>query len=137
MSKNKVGNARPKRQTKSERLADLCHELMNHVKKVGESQVKLYDVVLKTEAQVNVLSAAMAVLKEKGLITDDDVKAQIEKDKIEIQNAKSNEGASDTEGVDSGSEESGSESEVHTDDSTEESEVSAAESERTVDDDAS
>lgn len=129
---SKVGNSRPKRQTKSERLADLCLELMAHVKKLGESQVKLYEETMTAVAQINILASALEVLKEKGLITDEEIKA-----KIEIQNAKQNESTKHPEGSDSGSEESGSEDEVHTDDCSEESSVPATESERVVDDDAS
>lgn len=132
---SKVGNSRPKRQTKSERLADLCLELIAHVKKLGESQVKLYEETMTAVAQINILASALEVLKEKGLITDEEIKESIAKTKI--QNAKQNESTKHPEGSDSGSEESGSEDEVHTDDCSEESSVPATESERVVDDDAS
>ena len=129
MSKNKLGNYRPKRQTKTERLHDMCQELIGHVKTLGEQQIKLHEVTMQATAQVKVLANIIEVLKTKGIITDDEIKAQLEKAQLEqaqleetkIQDAKSDESIDSSEECCDGSEESGLDDEVHIADSKDES----------------
>ena len=129
MSRNKLDNHRPKRQTKTERLYDICQELIGYVKTLGEQQIKLHEVTMQATAQVKVLANIIEVLKTKGIITDDEIKAQLEKaqleqaqlEEIKIQNAKSDESVDSSEECCDGSEESEPDNEVHTADSEDES----------------
>ena len=137
MSRNKLGNHRPKRQTKTERLHDMCQELIGHVKTLGEQQIKLHEVTMQATAQVKVLANIIEVLKTKGIITDDEIKAQLKQaqleqaqlEKTKIQNAKSDESVDGPEECCDGSEKSGLDNEVHTADSEDESTLSSNPSE--------
>jgi len=122
-----IGSFRPKQVTKTEKLHEMCSELVGHVKTLGQQQIQLHEVVMQTTAQVKVLANVLEVLKTKGLITDEEIKQQIEETKI--QNAKQDKSTEHPEVSDSGPEESGSSDEVHIADSSEESEVSASASE--------
>ena len=139
MSRNKLGNSRPSRQTKTERLHDMCQELIGHVQTLGDQLIKLHEVVMQATAQVNVLGNIIELLKTKGIITDGEIRVQIEEtnsrveeSKIEesgkVQDAIKDEGADDTEGECDRSETSRSDDKIHLADSNEEPKVSVAES---------
>jgi len=149
MSRNKLGNSRPSRQTKTERLHDMCQELIGHVQTLGDQLIKLHEVVMQATAQVNVLGNIIELLKTKGIITDGEIRvqieetnsrveetnnrAQIEESKIEenseVQNAKQDEGTNNAEEGCDRSEKSKSNNKIHLANGDEEPALSSSQSE--------
>ena len=140
MSRNKLGNSRPSRQTKTERLHDMCQELIGHVQTLGDQQIKLHEVVMQATAQVNVLGNILELLKMKGIITDGEIRAQIEEtnsrveeskieENSEVQNAKQDEGTNNAEEGCDRSEKSKSNNKIHLANGDEEPALSSSQSE--------
>jgi len=127
--RRRISLKRPAPQTKTQRLHDMCNELISHVKTLGDQQIELHKIAMEATAQVSVLANIIEILKQKGIITNEEIEKQIAESKAKVQDAEHDKCKENTAGVSSGSEESGSNDEVHIEDSERKPEVPADQSE--------
>lgn len=107
----------------------MCGQLIGQVKQLNKQQGEVINAVLTVSAETELMAGVVEVLKQKGLITNDEITEAVKTIKAKIQNAKSNKSDEHIESGNDRSEESGPDAKVHTNDSIEESEVSPTESE--------
>jgi len=125
MSKRKLRDRRRRPLTKSERLHDLCEQLVSQVKQLTEQQSEVINAVLTVSAETELMAGMLEVLKEKGVVTNEEITKAVKETRDKIQNAKQNKSTERPSDSSDRSEESRPEPEGHTDDSKEQSEVPA------------